>query len=378
MTKRVLIIGGYGNFGQFIAKMLARETNIQLIISGRNGEKAKTLAARLDAKNIPETAILDIDRGLEQSLAAIRPDIVVHTSGPYQGQSYMVAQACISQGCHYVDLADARDFVAGIGELDEAAKGKGVLICAGASSVPCLTSAIVDACIDEFDRLETLNYGIATAQLTNRGLATTSAVLSYAGKPFRTLIDGQMKNIYGWLDLRWHKFWGLNLRPLGNCDIPDLEIFPKRYPSLKTVRFQAGLELKVLHLILWILSGLSRLRLFPPLQPLAPVLLRISYLFDAFGKDDSGFYMMLKGMDKNGQSKEINFDLVARHGDGLYIPSMPAILMVRKLANNEITETGACPCVGFITLADYLMGLREFDIKWKFGGVTSKVSKTVK
>lgn len=363
--KRVLIIGGYGNFGRFIARMLGREANIQLIISGRNENKAKALVTELDAKNTPETAILDIDHGLEQSLATTKPDIVVHTSGPYQGQSYKVAQACINQGCHYVDLADARDFVAGISELDQEAKDKGVLICAGASSVPCLTSAIVDEHIEEFVKLETLEYGIATAQLTNRGLATTSAVLSYAGKPFKTLINGEMKDVYGWLGLRWRKFWGLNLRPLGNCDIPDLEIFPKRYPSLKTIRFQAGLELKVLHLILWMLSGLARFKLFPPLQPLAPALLRISYFFDAFGKDDSGFYMKLIGTDKNNQPKKVSFDLVARHGDGLYIPSMPAILMAKKLANDEITETGACSCVGFITLDDYLTGLSEFDIKWQ-------------
>jgi len=366
--KRILIIGGYGNFGRFIAGMLGREDNIQLIISGRNENKAKALAVKLNAKNTPETAILDINKGLDQSLATIKPDIVVHTSGPYQGQSYKVAKSCIDQGCHYVDLADAREFVAGIGELDQASKDKGVLVCAGASSVPCLTSAIVDEYIDEFKKLETLEYGIATAQLTNRGLATTSAVLSYAGKPFKTLIDGQMKDIYGWLDLRWRRFWGLNLRPLGNCDIPDLEIFPKRYPTLKTIRFQAGLELKVLHLILWVLSSLARFRLFPPLQPLAPTLLRISYFFDTFGKDDSGFYMKLSGTDKNNHPKDIHFDLVARHGDGLYIPSMPAILMAKKLANDEIAETGACPCVGFITLDDYLNGLKEFGITWKHTG----------
>lgn len=375
MIKRVLIIGGYGNFGRFIARILAREENIQLIISGRNEKKAKILAVSLDAKNTPETAFIDIDQELGASLAKVKPDIVIHTSGPYQGQSYKVAEACIHQSCHYVDLADARDFVAGIGKLDKTAKDKGVLICAGASSVPCLTSAIIDEYIGEFYKLETLEYGIATAQLTNRGLATTSAVLSYAGKPFKTLINGQMKDVYGWLDLRWRNFWGLNLRPLGNCDVPDLEIFPKRYPSLKTIRFQAGLELKLLHLILWMLSGLARFKLFPPLQPLASTLLKISYFFDPIGKDDSGFYMKLKGIDKAGKSKQIDFDLVARHGDGLFIPSMPAILMAKKLVNNEIKDIGAFPCVGFITLSDYLTGLSEFDIKWNSSGAVSGETK---
>lgn len=365
MIKRVLIIGGYGNFGRFIARVLAREDNIRLVISGRDEEKARALAAALGARNVPETARLDIDHGLADSLKTIQPDIVIHTSGPYQGQGYKVAKACIDQGCHYIDLADARDFVSGIGALDGAAREKGALVCAGASSVPCLTSAVVDAYIGRFGTLETLEYGIAAAHLTSRGLATTAAVLSYAGKPFRTLIDGEMKDIHGWLGLRWRRFWGLNLRPLGNCDVPDLEIFPKRYPGLRTIRFQAGLELKMLHLALWMFSGLARLGLFPPLQPLAPFLLRISHLFDPLGGDDSGFYMKLAGKDAGGRRMEINFELLARRGDGLYIPAMPAILMARKLANSQIDHTGAAPCVGFITLAEYLEGLGELDIKWR-------------
>src|SRR5690606_5596749 len=113
MTKRVLIIGAYGNFGGSIAKVLAREPGIQLIVSGRSLEKAKTYAATLQAENLPQPAALDINKNLEASLAALRPDIVIHTSGPYQSQGYHVAKACIAQDCHYIDLADAREFVAG-------------------------------------------------------------------------------------------------------------------------------------------------------------------------------------------------------------------------------------------------------------------------
>ena len=363
MTKRVLIIGGYGNFGSFIAKHLARESNIQLIIAGRNEGKGKAYAATLPGK--PETAKLDINDKLGQSLADIKPDIVIHTSGPYQSQGYHVAQACINQGCHYVDLADARAFVTGITELDKEARDEGVLICSGASSVPCLTSALVDHYKEQFKTLEKIEYGIATAQLTNRGLATTSAVLSYAGKPFKTLIEGEMQGVYGWHDLKFRKFWGLNNRPLGNCDIPDLEIFPQRYPDLKTIRFSAGLELKIIHFGLWFLSGLVRIRLLPSLQGAAPILLKISRIFDPFGKDDSGFYMHFYGKDEEGKDKELGFDIVARHGDGLYIPSMPAILMAKKLAKGEIKDIGAHPCVGFITLNEYLDALKVFDIEWR-------------
>jgi len=365
MTTRVLIIGGYGNFGGFIARVLARENNIKLIISGRNEKKASQFASTLTTKNKAEFSHIDINHGLENSLLELKPDLVIHTSGPFQGQSYHVAEACIRTGCHYIDLADSRKFVAGIDALDKKATDKNIFICTGTSSVPCLTSAIVDKYIDDFKELKSIDYGIATAHLTNRGLATTSAVLSYAGKPFTTLIDGAMKNIYGWRDLRFRKFWCLNKRPLGNCDIPDLELFPKRYPTLENIRFQAGLELRFLHYILWVFSGVVKLKLFPPLNIFAPYLLKISRLFDSIGKDDSGFYMRLIGIGKDNNPKEVLFELVAHQSDGLFIPSMPAILLTKKIAKGEINNTGAIPCMGIITLDEYLEGLSEFDIHWR-------------
>ena len=365
MEKRILIIGGYGNFGSFITHMLAREPDIQLMIGGRNTSKAEAFIQSIDTQNKPITVTLDINRNLSQVLKELRPYITIHTSGPYQGQGYHVAQACIEYGSHYIDLADARDFVKNIYSLDKAAKDQRVLICSGASSVPTLTSAIIDKYLDQFHRLEKIEYAISTAQKTGRGLATTSAVLSYAGKPFKTLINGEMKNVYGWLNLRFKKFWQLGQRPLGNCDIPDLALFPQRYPSLKTIRFQAGLELKSLHLPLCLFSWMVRLHLLPSLQRFAPTLLRISHLFDSMGKDDSGFYMRMTGIDKALNAKRIQFDLVARNGDGLYIPSMPAILMAKKLLRGEIVETGAYPCMGFITLDEYLRALGDFSMFWK-------------
>ncbi|WP_308366120.1 MULTISPECIES: saccharopine dehydrogenase NADP-binding domain-containing protein [unclassified Microbulbifer] len=365
MIQRVLIIGGYGNFGRFIAKRLARNADVQLIIAGRNREKAHALAGQLDAINTPEATQIDITSGLADSLEQIAPDIVIHTSGPYQLQDYKVAKACIDHGCHYIDLADGRNFVNGIAELDRAAKERKLLICSGASSVPALSSAIIDQYIDEFGTLERIEYAIATAQLTNRGLATTLSVLSYAGKPFKTLIEGRMRDVYGWLGLRFRKFHGLGSRPLGNCDIPDLDLFPKRYPSLKTIRFRAGLELKLLHLILAAMSWLVSLRLFPSLSRMAPQLLKISRLFDIFGDDGSGFYMELTGRTAEGKTRRILFEIVARHGDGLYIPCIPAILMTQKLIRGETTDTGAHPCIGFIDLDEYLAGLSDLNIQWQ-------------
>lgn len=363
--KRVLVIGGYGNFGSFITKRLALDASLQIIIAGRSQKKAKEFVSKLEAVHPPETVSFDIHAPLADVFETIRPDIVIHTSGPFQHQGYEVAEACIESGCHYIDLADGRDFVDGISGLYEHARGKGVLVISGASSVPCLTSALVDHYKGEFQTLESLDYGITTAQKTNRGLATTAAILSYTGRPFTTLVNGIMTRIYGWQDIRVRKYPGLGWRFLGNCEVPDLALFPKRYPELRTVRFYAGLEIPLIHITLWGLSWLVRFGVVRKLENWAGLLLKTSYLFDLFGTSNSAFHMVLEGIGKGQVRKSIRFELTARSGDGPYIPCMPAILLTKKIASGELKEVGAFPCMGFITLQEYLDALSDLDISWR-------------
>jgi saccharopine dehydrogenase-like NADP-dependent oxidoreductase len=358
MTAMVLVIGGYGTFGTFIATALSQDPNIEVIIAGRSPEKAEKLATELGCTF---TAI-DIHQGFDDSLEKIRPDIVIHTSGPYQGQDYAVAKSCIRQGCHYIDLADARAFVAGIGELNAAARAANVLVVSGASSVPCLTAAVIDHYRSEFQKLLSVDYGIATAQKTGRGLATTQSVLSYAGKPFRTLINGVISTVYGWQSLHLHKFPGLGWRFLGNCDVPDLELFPKRYPDLKTIRFYAGLGLPFIHLCLWTLTWPVRLGFISSLVPLAPFMLRIAGLFDRIGGDKSAFYMRMRGTGADSREKSLTFNLTAHKEFGPFIPCMPAILITRQLAAGTLETRGATPCVDLIDLETYLNALDLYPV----------------
>lgn len=358
--KRVLIIGGYGNFGRFITRSLAAEDGLHLIIAGRSLEKAQILAQEAGG----EARSLDINENILAELKKIAPDIVIHTSGPFQSQGYDVAEACIKCNADYIDLADGREFVTGIGRLNDEAKGVNVLVVSGASSVPCLTSALIEQYKDKFCALESLDYGITTAQKTTRGLATTAAILSYTGKAFKTLIDGKTQNIYGWQNLRIRKYPFIGWRLLGNCNVPDLEIFPMIYPKLKTIRFYAGLELPFIHMALWLLSWFVRIGLIKNLEKAAPLLFRLSFLFDWLGTANSGFHMNLTGNDKNGFPKTINFELTAKSGDGPYIPCMPAVILCKKIANGEIKNTGAQPCIGLITLDEYLEALGNLDITW--------------
>jgi saccharopine dehydrogenase-like NADP-dependent oxidoreductase len=363
LVKRILILGGYGNFGSYIARSLASEPDIQLIIAGRSEAQGREFANTLPAANWPQCIAIDIRQPFEEQLTGASPDVVIHTIGPFQGQDYRVAEACIRHGAHYVDLADARAFVGGIDALDNAARSSGVLVVSGASSVPCLTAALVDEALVRFSVLHELDYGISAAQQTNRGLGTASSVLSYVGRPFRALRSGRWRTVYGWQNFHAERYPGLGLRLFADCDIPDLDLFPKRYPQLRTVRFCAGHEIKLLHIGTWLLSWLVRLRMLPPLDRFAERPLNLSFLFDPLGSDESGFHMYLKGIGKDGCAREEAVFIIARSGHGPLIPCMPAIILAKRIAEGSLLERGARPCLDLIPLDEYLKALRGFQIE---------------
>lgn len=360
---RVLLIGGY------VARALAPDPGIALIIAGRDTGKARRFADMLGAANPVEAAALDIARDFSEPLAALRPDLVIHTIGPFQRQDYSVARAAIGAGAHYCDLADARDFVCGIGALDTEARARKVAVIAGASSVPCLTAAYIDDAVPDFRTIEALDYGISAAQQTNRGLGTASAILSYVGRPFTSLRNGRMQHVFGWQGIHSEVYPDLGRRWFGNCDIPDLDLFPRRYPTLQDIRFCAGHEIATLHFGTWLLSWLVRLHLLPTLDRWAGVLLRTSFLFDRWGRGRSGFHMTIRGTGHDGAPKLRREWMIARQGHGPNIPCMPVILIARKLAAGWVPEPGARPCLDVIDLGEYLAALeslggylRMFDI----------------
>lgn len=359
MGGEVLILGGYGNFGKRIAAALAGD-GVRVIVAGRDKDKTDLLARSLPP-SLARAAAFDVRSELAAQLDALHPCVVVNTCGPFQTSGYDIARLCIERRVHYIDLADARDFVVGIAALDTDAKAHGVAVISGASTVPGLSSAVVEMFRDEFSTIELLRFGISPGQQAERGLATTQAILSYVGKPLKPFA-GARRPVYGWQDIYRQDYAELGRRWMANCDIPDLDLLPVRY-RIGSIQFSAGLELGAPHLGLWLLSWLVRLGMPLDLPRHARALLKASNWFDGFGTADGGMHVILRGKDGAGMPHERRWFLIAKNGDGPQIPCVPAIVLARRLASGAPPITGAYPCVGLVSLEEYLLELRVFDIR---------------
>lgn len=365
---RLLVLGGYGHFGGRICRALAR--NATLVIAGRDAAEAAVAATSLGAQH--ESTALDYTADdLAERLRALRVDAVVHTCGPFQGQTYHVAQACIAAGAHYIDLADGREFVSGIETLDAAVRAAGVLVVSGASTLPALSSAVVDEHRGHFSRLDSIDISIAPGQQTPRGLATLEAVLSYCGKPFSVWEQGRWQTVHGWQDMHRFAYPDLGSRWLSRCDVPDLQLFPGRYgganAGVQRVRFDAGLELAVAQWAFWLLAGMVRAGLIRNASVFARLMQVWGSKFDWLGSDTGGMHVGLSGVDAQGYTARVDWHLVARRGHGPEIPCLPAIVLARKLAAGYLSVRGAKPCMGLMSLAEFAeaVNLAQFDIAWR-------------
>ena len=362
---RILVLGGSGVFGSRIAERLVRDPVVDLIIAGRNLKACEALGQklRLAGSNRVEAAAVDALTLSADTLRQLRLNVVINTVGPFQAHDYRVARAAIDAGVHYIDIADARGFVAGISALDAGAKAAGVLVVSGASSVPALAAAIIDELGLGFDRLECITCGISPGNSFDPGLATGRSIIGALGRPFMSLTDGRMSPQYGWQPIVRHRVPGIGTRWFGACDAPDLDLFPIRYSSLQTQRFVAGVEVKAFHAALWAMSWIVRAGLLRQPERLAGPLLAAKRWLSFLGSDRGVMFVVLDGRGRDGQPKRIVWDLAAWRGHGPYIPATPAVILARGLAAASVTVRGAMPCVGLMTHQQFTREVADLDIR---------------
>ncbi len=345
---RVIVLGGAGNFGARIVRALRGDPTIDLLVAGRRSILVP------GAEDVPR-AVVDIGApDFTQQLQALSPDLVIHCVGPFQGQDYRVANAALAAGAHYLDLADGRQFIVEFAARvkDQAVRAGRVAI-SGASTLPALSSAVIEELRLGLSSLESVEVIIAPGQRAPRGKATLEAVFSYLGRPFQVWRKGQWRRAWGWMELQKTRL-DIGRRLAAACDVPDLELFPARYADVQTVSFYAALEFGAQHLTLWGLAALRRIGLPLPVARWAVSLNRLAGIFDAAAGEKGGMRVSVVGYrsDSGGRMRR-TWQLTASAMDGPEIPCMAAILLARRLVRGEVFQSGAFPCMGFLTLAEF-------------------------
>ena len=125
--KTFLIYGSYGYTGQLIADLAVKE-GLKLILAGRDETQLKTQAQKLGleyrAFALTNTAALDS--------ALQEVDAVLHCAGPFVLTFRQMAEACLRNKKHYVDISGEIEGFEALATMSDKAKQAGIMLLPGA------------------------------------------------------------------------------------------------------------------------------------------------------------------------------------------------------------------------------------------------------
>jgi saccharopine dehydrogenase-like NADP-dependent oxidoreductase len=152
---RIVVLGGTGRIGTAVAEhLIARAAPVVIQLAGRDRTKGDAALAEVRRQRIGRFSqsrfdYLQLDWRDETALAAALEGVlaVVHTAGPYAGETPAVLRAAIAASVPvYVDLSDPVPYLREAKALTAAAEAQGTLaLCAG-GAFPGLSNVLAMEC----------------------------------------------------------------------------------------------------------------------------------------------------------------------------------------------------------------------------------------
>lgn len=166
---KIVIYGSYGYTGNLIAE-LASKSGLNVLLSGRDDQKLTEQSARLRLSY--RRASLDSNDEMDYLLSSA--DIVIHCAGPFVRTWKQMAEACIRNKCHYLDITGEILVFESLKKMDQQFKKAGIMAMAGTGFdvVPtdCLAS-LLSSRLPDAEKLELAFMGLGGG--VSRGTAKT-------------------------------------------------------------------------------------------------------------------------------------------------------------------------------------------------------------
>lgn len=362
---KLLVLGGYGVFGERVLRLLARDGHA-LIVAGRDLSRAQKLADELGAHSMRFDR--DADTPLLDSLDI---DLLVDAAGPFQAygeRPYVLVEACLRARIHYLDLADDAGFCTGIAELDGLAREQERVALSGASSVPAISAAAVRALAAGLEQIEAIDTAILPGNRAPRGLSVMVSILAQCGRVRPIWLDRGWREMCGWSAPKVYRLGAFGKRRAYRIGVPDLDLFPPHFGAA-SVSFRAGLELGVMNRSLALFSMLRR-RWTMPIRPgFVRALRGVADLLESFGSDRGGMVVEVIGREPGQpefERSQRRWTLLAEQGDGPWVPAMP----VRALLRKPLPPAGARPCLEELELGDLAAAMADCRIHFERNSTT--------
>ena len=216
--RRVIVLGGLGQFGRTAAEEL-RRLGVNSLIASRGAG-----------------ADLRIDANDAASLRAAlkKGDVVVDAAGPFHARTIALIDTAIEVGFDVVDLNDDLQYAQNVLKYERDIAMAQIRVLSSASSVSAISAAVVQQCGIKAPRRVTAYLAPASRHTANRG--TALSLLRSVGRPVQVFRRGTLESRAGWSEASRFSFPSPVGRINGRLfESADSMYLPRIWPTLQQV-----------------------------------------------------------------------------------------------------------------------------------------------
>lgn len=331
----ILILGGYGYTGRLLTKHLLAQTNANIIISGRNLEKAKSFANELNDSRV---TVRQVDASkLEELTQALQDVTLCLVAAPTTHHAETVIRACINARVDYLDVQLSSQKLNALFAARNEIKQAGLCFITEAGFHPGLPAAMIRYAATKLDSMES---AVTAGYLNMKNIPYSEAVdelmecfIEYQAQVYK---NGAWTKPTSWDSRSFHFGKDIGKRTAYSMFFDELRDIPSMYPTLKETGFYIAGSNWFSDLIITpiVFVGLK-------LAPKRGIRLLGKLMWWAMGKSKPPYMVILK-VEAKGQlnGKQAEAHVRIEHPDGYELTAIPVVAYLIQYLDGSARKDG--------------------------------------
>ncbi|MFY0571991.1 saccharopine dehydrogenase family protein [Archangium lansingense] len=187
----ILIVGGYGQVGQAVARFLSPIFPGQVVIAGRSRMKAEAFAATLGGG--AQATGFELTAGRQHPLLA-RARLVIMC---VDQDGTELVEHCLAAGIDYIDVTAKQESLTSFERLDSLARRSGSTALLSVGVAPGLTNLLAAHAARQFDRVGKMDLFLMLGAGDEHGEAAIGWMLDNLDEEFDVFQDGRLRRVRG-------------------------------------------------------------------------------------------------------------------------------------------------------------------------------------
>ncbi len=204
MKGNILVVGGYGGVGRVISAALGDRFPGQVVVAGRNYQKAQDFASGTNNQVIP--AKLDIS-GMDEVGSSLDDNVALVVMC-VENQDTQFVEQCIDRGIHYVDISATYELLSQIESLDGKAKEHGSTVLLSVGLAPGLTNLLASHCTAVLEEVHNVDIFLLLGMGEVHGESSNQWVLDNLNSEYHVRQSGEEKRVQAFGEFKQTVFPG--------------------------------------------------------------------------------------------------------------------------------------------------------------------------